>query len=130
MPTRYLGSGFVGQVLPAILYTVFVFVAGSLPASALPGPSGMGLDKIGHFFVFALMHVLFSRAARAQLPAQSQTVRSLVAALGALLVGGVLELYQAALPYRSAEWLDWVADLLGIAAAALIPVRWVVPSDP
>ncbi len=35
-------------------------------------------------------------------------------------IGGLLELWQALLPYRSAEWLDFVADAAGAAAASVM----------
>jgi VanZ family protein len=39
-------------------------------------------------------------------------------------LGALLELWQAFLPYRSAELLDWVADALGAALAALLLVAF------
>jgi VanZ family protein len=36
-----------------------------------------------------------------------------------VLLGGALELWQALLPYRTCEFLDWVADALGAALGVL-----------
>lgn len=52
-----------------------------------------------------------------------------VSPLGLLLYGAAIEIVQAQLPSRSAEWKDFAVDLLGIAAGIacyrLFGQRWV-----
>lgn len=52
----------------------------------------------------------------------------LVVAVGLVLWGGAIELMQAATGWRYGEWIDWLADAIGVAAAwALwrgLPTRW------
>ena len=37
--------------------------------------------------------------------------------IGLLLYGGVIELAQSTIANRSPEWMDWLADILGLAFA-------------
>jgi VanZ family protein len=54
----------------------------------------------------------------------------IIVALGLAGVGGAIELLQAT-PFisRDAEFLDWVADLTGIALALLMPASIVLAKD-
>jgi VanZ family protein len=44
--------------------------------------------------------------------------------LGLLAFGGGIELAQAATGWRIGDWLDWLADAIGIAAVYLAWVFW------
>jgi hypothetical protein len=44
--------------------------------------------------------------------------------LGLLIYGAVIELAQAATGWRQGDWLDWIANALGVAAAYGI-WRWL-----
>jgi VanZ family protein len=111
-----------GQLLlhvgPAVLYTVGVFVAGSVPMPDLGDMPGLPWDKLAHFAIFGGMLLLVMRANAYLLPLWAPSRRLMVGAATASALGGLLELHQAALPARSAELLDWVADTLGVALAA------------
>ncbi len=117
-------SGFFLHVMPAALYVVAVFIGGALRhGPPLPPTGPLPQDKVFHFLAFGMMLFIVLRALRfvfEELPLVRQIVIgvAVVSALGALL-----ELVQAALPYRDAEVLDWVADTLGALAAAAIAWR-------
>jgi VanZ family protein len=66
-----------------------------------------GGDKIEHLLTYFVLMLWF-----AQLSADHATLARRAFALIAL--GGVIELLQALTPYRSAEWLDFGADALGV----------------
>ncbi len=66
-------------------------------------------DKINHLLAFSSLAVA---AAFAVAPGAR---RLALAALGLLAYGGMIEIVQSQLPYRSGEWLDLLADAVGIA---------------
>src|SRR5690606_11269681 len=85
---------------------------GLLPMPAVPLPqTWVPQDKLMHAAVFGgLVIVLYV--------AQPQRLEPLRAALLSTALGGALELAQALVPYRSAEWLDVVADGVGALLGA------------
>lgn len=117
-------SGFFLHVIPAALYVIAVFVGGALRhGPPLPPTGPLPQDKVVHFFAFGLMLFVVLRALRFVF-AELTLVRQIV--IGVVVVsalGALLELVQAALPYRDAEVLDWVADTLGALAAAAVAWR-------
>jgi VanZ family protein len=97
-----------------------LFVGGSVPSEG-GGPSIS--DKWLHFIAFMPMAVLSERAISALSPGWKTQVRLLSGAALSSGIGVLLELWQLALPYRSAEIFDWVADTLGsLLAVALVAV--------
>jgi VanZ family protein len=113
------------QVWPALAYALALLVMGSLPV-APPGAAEVS-DKTVHSVAFGLLAML---SARAFLHLDPRASRSAALARGfaaAVIVGGALELWQALLPYRSCELLDWAADALGAAlAVVLLGIAWSV----
>lgn len=101
---------------PALAYVVYIFVMGSLPGV---GPSANANDKIAHFIAFGLMVPLLLRASRLVLGDERTVARLALSAAVSSAFGGLLELWQSLLPFRSAEFLDWVADTAGAATFAL-----------
>jgi VanZ family protein len=122
--------GFGSQVLPAIVYIVAIFWLGGarIPGPFVP-PQGIPVDKIEHAFAFGLMQVFLWRALRYEFPALSPERQSWAAALLASAFGGILELYQASIPYRSADVWDFVADAIGASITAILVLRWTQPQD-
>jgi VanZ family protein len=102
--------------IPALV-TLLVFWQGSIAA----GPSTPSVsDKLVHFVAFgglALSCVPFA-SAMAKVRAWSEVQRLAFCFGYATVVGGLLELWQATLPHRSAEWMDFVADAGGAAVAS------------
>ena len=71
-----------------------------------------GVDKWAHFGAFLVLALWFSGLYR---------VRSYWRiAIGLLAFGVLIELCQRAVGYRSAEWLDVVANVLGITTGLLL----------
>lgn len=79
-----------------------------IPAAPAVQPSG--LDKMEHLLAFASLGMAASFTAS---PGLRRTVQ---AAAGLLLYGGFIELVQAQLPTRTADWADIAADGVGVAA--------------
>jgi VanZ family protein len=98
---------------------------GSLPV-APPGAAEVS-DKTMHFVAFGLLAMLSARAFVYLDPRASRLAALARGFAAAVIVGGSLELWQALLPYRSCELLDWVADSLGAAlAVVLLGMGWWV----
>ena len=74
------------------------------------GPGLIPWDKVGHFLSFYVLTILYVLAA----PRAPRW-----AIVGLLVVaGGMIEIVQGQVG-RNAEWGDWLADIAGIACAAL-----------
>ena len=120
-------GGFVLHVLPALAYTVAVFVLGTA-REAGAAASELITDKGVHILGFALLQALVLRAAVYLWPRGSRMVWLSIAGTLSMLVGILLEIVQAFVPYRSAEWLDLAADAIGVSLASAVfwalIVRW------
>ncbi|WP_433932696.1 VanZ family protein [Sorangium cellulosum] len=110
---------------PAALYTIALFFFGCANIG-LPRTVELPLDKITHFAAFLGLEWLIELA----LVGTAVAARRRAAVVMSAGTGGLLELTQAALPHRSAEWLDLLADSLGaLAGAGLLTLlaRWRSP---
>lgn len=111
----------VARAVPAFLYTAGIFYAGTIQLSGLP--TGFGLDKVFHLISFAGLALLIELGAFEAGPRLSAILSVVLASA----VGLALELVQAALPHRSAEVLDWVADTVGALGGVVI---WTLLRSP
>lgn len=94
-------------------------VASLVPVDLLP-PQAMNIwDKAQHALGFAWLAAL-GLASYPRLPAPL--------AIGLIFWGGAIELVQWGTGWRYGEWIDWLADVIGIAVACLVwhalPPRW------
>lgn len=81
------------------------------PAQHLPST---GWDKTNHALAFAVLAVLGLYA---------YTARTARVLLGLLAFGALIEVLQSLTGYRSAEWLDLLADAVGLVAGWQV-ARW------
>ena len=116
-------GSFVRDVLPALLWTVTVFVLGGIPNPTPPIDLGFQIDKVEHAVAFAILQVLALRALRYELPGVLARGMPWVAAGASIVVGAALELYQLTVPNRSAEFVDLVWDAVGAGIAATVTAR-------
>jgi hypothetical protein len=106
--------GGVTHVGPAVAYVVAIFVGGSLSG----GETNVTMtDKQLHAVAFGIMVPLLARAVHYLRPAFSLPLRLGVSAAASSGFGALLEVWQAILPHRDADVIDWVADSMGAAAA-------------
>jgi VanZ family protein len=106
------------QVWPALGSALGILVLGSLPM-ATPGAQRHS-DKLLHALGFGVFAWLTVRAVRAHWPAAGRRGALLAGFAASAGLGALLELWQALLPYRSAELLDFVADALGALLAVAV----------
>lgn len=105
------------DVLPATVYAAIIFYAGLIRLAPLPEVGFVPTDKALHAVTFGGLALLLVRAIRFVWPTSSPGKRLLFAVLLASVIGALLEVCQLFVPYRSAEFLDWMADTVGAAAA-------------
>jgi len=117
---RQVAGGFFLHVAPAILYVLAIFYAGSVEQGPEIQVELVAQDKLLHLVAFFGMQLTMFRAARWKLFELGTGRLALIALALTSAVGASLEFWQATLPYRSAEFADWVADVLGAGLAALL----------
>jgi VanZ family protein len=110
--------GFFVHVVPALLYVFAVFYGGSIGMSTASSIGILSHDKLMHALAFGGMQLVVLRAVRFELPRLGAVRQNLASLAAVSAIGALLELYQMALPHRSAELLDWVADTLGALSVA------------
>jgi VanZ family protein len=76
-------------------------------------------DKVKHALAFAVVGYSYLRSVKFLLPHWEVWSRRRLGASLALGLGALLELLQALVPYRTAEFADLVADAVGIGFALL-----------
>lgn len=103
---------------PVLLYITLIFTLSSIPNLKIPDFPGL-TDKLVHACEYGVLGFLVVRALRG-----TTMATSVPAALVALLVGmGVAladELYQAYIPGRESDPLDFAADTTGLLVAGLL----------
>jgi VanZ family protein len=107
----------VTDVAPAVGYTGAVFYSGLIRLGPLPEVGFIATDKLLHAVVFGGLALLIARAARVLLPRSPIGRRLSFGVFGASFLGALLEVCQMFVPYRSAEFLDWLADTVGACCA-------------
>ncbi|HEY0817336.1 MAG TPA: VanZ family protein [Rhizobacter sp.] len=111
---RVLQARRAWQVLLALLLVAVCLLAFS---TRPPEPLSTGWDKLNHAVAFAVLAMTamlaFPRAGRAA-GAMAMVL------VGLMAFGGLIEVVQALIPGRSGEWLDLLADALGIVAGVIV----------
>ncbi|MCC6927496.1 MAG: VanZ family protein [Gemmatimonadaceae bacterium] len=98
-----------GRWWPCVAWTVVILVITSVPGTAIPhGPQIPGADKVVHGSMYGVLGFLAGKALGRDGFARWVVAGVLIAALAA---GD--EWHQQWIPARSAETLDWVADVAG-----------------
>ena len=108
---------------PGATYLVGVFVLGLVPGGAPPAHVS---DKLAHAVAFGLMVPFALWAAPYFGRDPAFRTRGVVAVLASSAAGALLEYWQAFVPYRDAEFLDWVADTVGAIVVVSICAGVVV----
>lgn len=95
--------------MPCVSWAIVILAITSVPGTSIPaGPEIPGIDKVVHGVMYGVLGVLAGDALRGE-------------GAGAFIAAGMLialmavgdEWHQAWIPGRSAETLDWVADVAG-----------------
>jgi VanZ family protein len=113
-----------------------IFGLSSLPNLAEPHQQTIPLDKVAHFGEYAALGFTLAGSLRRQAGARQPLVLLLLAAVAfGALYGASDEFHQSFVPGRDPDVHDWLADLTGSTAgallsAALLPPRWLRKPPP
>ena len=114
---------FILHWLPLVLYCLLIFILSSRP---LPEqiPDIDYFDKVLHLLAYGVMGILFLRAyATLSFRHKPQLLMALSIA-SASLYGIGDEIHQYFVPFREADILDGIADILGAAVGVYLYRRW------
>jgi len=105
--------------VPLTLYWLLLFAATSIPGSDLPA---MRLsDKLLHFGAFSVLGFLLDLTARVQNKNTWIRKNNFVFSYVVILIYGALdEIHQYFIPGRSADYMDWLADMVGALFGVLL----------
>ncbi|HSC85734.1 MAG TPA: VanZ family protein [Polyangiaceae bacterium] len=112
------GPGGILALAPALLWLGTTFYVGSMARDPLAVIEFDAKDKVLHALFFGVMQRTHFRALLFLFPKRPASFLNVRAAITTILVGILLELWQAFLPHRSAELLDAVADAVGAVCFA------------
>ncbi len=103
---------------PALLWALVIFILCDLPTNDLPSSEHFfeGFDKIVHLgFFFVLTVFLFYGKIRQQNSYEYRIMTIIKILLINITLGGGIELLQwKVFTYRSADWWDFFADMVGL----------------
>lgn len=107
-------------LVPLILYWLLIFIGTSLPSDNLSTVLEVG-DKVKHFIAYFVLAILLGLNFHFQERWQHISVKYLLYTLIVCATYGLLdELHQMIVPNRSAEFLDWLADLFGSTTGVIL----------
>ena len=106
--------------LLALIWTLGILAACSIPGSDLPKVNIVSFDKAAHFVVFAGFGWLWAAALRGTLARKTGRVLA-----GGLAYAVLTEIYQGFLPFdRTPDPMDALANALGLLTAVLLYRLW------
>ncbi len=97
---------------PVFIYCLLIFLQSSYP-SPKTVPDVPHMDKFLHFVVYGILGILFFRAYSTLRIKNNVNLLIIISILSSGLYGISDELHQYFVPYREAELMDVLADLLG-----------------
>ncbi len=104
---------------PPAIYCLFIFFQSSYP-SPESIPDLPYIDKVLHFFGYAVLGALFFRAFKSLNSIRHLKTVIILSVLFSSLYGIGDELHQYFIPYRNADFMDAVADTMGSLAGVYI----------
>jgi len=104
---------------PSIAYASIIFFVSSIDKPAVLPPPFPHFDKIIHFFEYGIFTLILFYSYKKSLKKEFSSI-IIFSAVTAAVYGISDEYHQSFTVYRSAEILDWFADLAGILSFSLI----------
>jgi len=103
---------FFAYWFPILLYCLLIFIQSSHPSPEI-GPDWPFKDKVLHFTAYALLGALFLRAFYTTRIKHHLKLIFALSVLFSALYGISDEIHQSFVPYRTADVMDALADILG-----------------
>ncbi|MCJ7539942.1 MAG: VanZ family protein [Desulfobacterales bacterium] len=104
---------------PILVYCLLIFIQSSHPSPDI-GPDWTFKDKMLHFTAYALLGALFLRAFKTTRIKHHLKLIFTLSVLFSALYGISDEIHQSFVPYRTADAMDALADILGSAFGVYI----------
>jgi VanZ family protein len=114
---------FFSYWFPVIVYCLLIFVQSSRPSPDYT-PHWPNVDKVLHFAAYALLGALFLRAFYTTRIRHHLKLIFTLSVLFSGLYGISDEIHQSFVPYRTADVMDALADILGSAFGAGVFSLW------
>lgn len=105
-------TGRIKPWLPPVLWLLFIFVLSSMSIPVAKLKAFRHQDKLVHFIEYGVLGMLLVRGVFLSMERRRRNYWLCI--LVAVLYGLTDEFHQLFVPYRTADWMDWVADSLGI----------------
>ena len=99
--------------LPAVIYGVLIIIISSIHGLSLPPVKIIALDKIVHFFEYALFAVLIFRSFSNLSPAIKDRIVIFLTMLFITIFAVFDEIYQNYIPGRHSDPFDFLFDIMG-----------------
>ena len=112
-------GGFLWYWLPVFGYVALIFVLSAQPNLQSPFHFQNG-DKLAHVLEYGGLGILLARALHGARPASAALAVSLTALLIGMAIGISDELFQAHVPGRDSNPLDFLADTTGLVLAQVL----------
>ncbi|MFN5182057.1 MAG: VanZ family protein [Bacteroidota bacterium] len=111
--------------IPALVWTLVIFILCSMPGKAIPEFSWMellSLDKLIHGFIFFVLQLLYMHGFKTQ--EKNSFIRRFyleIPLIGCIIYGAVLELMQFHIfSSRSGDYGDFIANSTGVITASIL----------
>lgn len=118
MPQEGPRSGFAWTWLPILAYVALIFTLSSQQNLAPPFHFSEG-DKLAHTLEYGGLGMLLARGIRKRTRLKGPLAGGLAAVLVGFLIAAADEFWQAHVPGRNSNVLDWFADANGLVLAQL-----------
>ena len=116
---QILGNKFFAYWFPVFVYCLLIFIQSSRPSPDIT-PHWPYVDKVLHFFAYALLSALFLRAFNTTRIKNNLKLIFILSVLLSSLYGISDEIHQSFVPYRTADPMDVLADILGSIAGVYL----------
>jgi VanZ family protein len=114
-----LGNKFFAYWFPIFVYCLLIFIQSSRPSPDIT-PHWPYVDKVLHFSAYALLSALFLRAFNTTRIKNNLKLIFILSVLLSSLYGISDEIHQSFVPYRTADAMDVLADILGSIAGVYL----------
>ncbi|MBD1383224.1 VanZ family protein [Metabacillus arenae] len=114
-----------GLTIAPLAYMVFIWILSSLPSDAIintPFSFDHLMKESLHLIEFGILYWLFAFAMCANRRLTEKT--NLLIAVVSIAYGGIDEIHQSFVPYRTAAWIDLIKDAIGVLLSWIIVKKY------
>lgn len=115
---------FLAYWFPILLYCLLIFIQSSHPSPDIT-PHWPYIDKVLHFIAYALLGALFLRAFNITRIKHHLKLIIILSIILSSLYGISDEIHQSFVPYRTADVMDVIADILGSVFGVGVLSLWL-----